>query len=157
MSFNPFLNIVGISSIETLITTAEYVDKVRHYFFSFIPKNPLITPSRRAKISAGRNPSTRNPSTRFPVSITISPVMINDTSPRVTQLRGAVKNLAIPQIMRFTRANTIPTTIAVQNPSTVTPGVTHAAIAIAMPERRNSIIKAIMKKLSSKHHHYSLF
>jgi hypothetical protein len=157
VSFNSFLDIVGISSIEALITTAEYIDKVRHYFFSFMPKIPLITPSRRAKISAGRNPSTRNPSTRFPVSITINPVIKKETSPSVIQLSGAVRIRATPQIIRFTRANTIPTTIAVQNPSTVTPGVIQAARAMTSPQRINSRIKAIVKKLATKQCHYSFF
>ena len=120
-----------------------------------MPNTPRMMPKMRAKISAGRNPSTRNPSTRFPVSITISPVMKNETSPSVIQLSGAVRTRAAPQMTRFTSANTIPTTIAVQNPSTVIPGVNHAASAIAIPQRINSRIKAIRKKLKIKLFHYS--
>ncbi len=106
-----------------------------------------MSPSMTAKASAGRYPVTTNQLTRFPVRRTISPVMRNDMNPSVRKLSGAVMTRANQPTNKFTIANMIPTTIAVQSQSTATPGTIMAAIATAIQETMNSIRSAIREKL----------
>ena len=82
-----------------------------------------MIPRTRAKIRAGRYPSTLNPSTNLSVRSTIIPDMRNDISPRVRKLSGAVIIRANPPIKMFTRENTRATMSAVQYESTLTPGM----------------------------------
>ncbi len=123
------------------------------YFFWLIPKSPRMSPSITANMRAGIYPLTANPLTRFPVSMTISPVIRNDMSPRVRKLRGAVRMRATPPITRFTIAKTIPTISAVQYPSTDTPGTIYDASITASPEMRNSMRSAIVRKLENNSYH----
>jgi hypothetical protein len=94
----------------------------------------LIRPRRMAKIAADIHPEVVNPSTQRSVKNTIKIVMINDTSPRVRKLRGRVIARRIVPTNAFTRPKTTATMMAVQIPSTDTPGVKYDARATAIPE-----------------------
>jgi len=87
-----------------------------------------------AKIAADIHPEVVNPSTQRSVKNTIKIVMINDTSPRVRKLRGRVIARRIVPTNAFTRPKTTATMMAVQIPSTDTPGVKYDARATAIPE-----------------------
>lgn len=94
----------------------------------------MIRPRRTANTAAEIHPEVVNPSTQRSVKNTIKIVMINDTRPKVRKFRGRVSARNTVPMIALTKPKTTATMIAVQIPSTDTPGVKYDASATAIPE-----------------------
>lgn len=90
-----------------------------------------------AKSRPDRKLLTLNPSTKLSTSRIINTPIITPTNHKVMRFKGSVMRRNNAPTVALTIASTTHTTIAVRNPSTVTPGTTYAAIAIAIQVTRN--------------------
>lgn len=109
----------------------------------------------RANTAAAQKPLVANPSRRLSTRSTIRTLMMRDTRPSVTQLRGAVMSFRRRPTVALTRPKTTATKSAIRNPSTSTPGTRYAAAKTARPERRREMRNFILKKLRSRKDHYT--
>jgi len=100
-------------------------------FFVGISNIEVVNVSIMLNKRAHQNPFTKKPSTNLDAMIMINALITNKKSPKVKKVIGIVNTTKIGLSIEFNIANTIATSNAVINPSTLTPGNKYADITTA--------------------------